>query len=155
MRTGAFSGRAPAHIRSDNPVLSEVEGGSGFIAGDVRKWLGKIGVKTLYIAPGSPWENGYNESFNGSLRDELLNGEIFYSLAEARVLIEAWRRHYNTVRPHSSLGYRPPAPETASPRKLRCTNNQTGPLGGGRSRKPAHYRLRSWVTLCLPQGTCL
>jgi transposase InsO family protein len=97
----------PANIRSDN--------GSEFIATAVQKWLGQIGVKTLYIAPGSPWENGYNESFNGSLRDELLNGEIFYSLAEAKVLIEAWRRHYNTVRPHSSLGYRPPAPETASP----------------------------------------
>ncbi|WP_139111458.1 IS3 family transposase [Sphingobium sp. Ndbn-10] len=97
----------PANIRSDN--------GSEFIATAVQKWLGQIGVKTLYIAPGSPWENGYNESFNGSLRDELLNGEIFYSLAEAKVLIEAWRRHYNTVRPHSSLGYRPPAPETATP----------------------------------------
>ncbi|MGW8191986.1 IS3 family transposase [Sphingomonas hankookensis] len=97
----------PAHIRSDN--------GSEFIATAVQTWLGQIGVKTLYIAPGSPWENGYNESFNGSLRDELLNGEIFYSLAEARVLIEAWRRHYNTVRPHSSLGYRPPAPEAATP----------------------------------------
>ncbi|WP_148564655.1 IS3 family transposase [Sphingobium baderi] len=97
----------PAHIRSDN--------GSEFIATAVQKWLGQIGVNTLYITPGSPWENGYNESFNGSLRDELLNGEIFYSLAEARVLIEAWRRHYNTVRPHSSLGYRPPAPEAATP----------------------------------------
>ncbi|WP_153006847.1 IS3 family transposase [Sphingomonas sanguinis] len=97
----------PAHIRSDN--------GSEFIATAVQKWLGQIGVKTLYIAPGSPWENGYNESFNGSLRDELLNGEIFYSLTEARVLIEAWRRHYNTVRPHSSLGYRPPAPEAVTP----------------------------------------
>ncbi|WP_132470540.1 IS3 family transposase [Novosphingobium sp. ST904] len=97
----------PAHIRSDN--------GSEFIATAVQQWLGQIGVKTLYITPGSPWENGYNESFNGSLRDELLNGEIFYSLAEAKVLIEAWRRHYNTVRPHSSLGYRPPAPETATP----------------------------------------
>lgn len=97
----------PAHIRSDN--------GSEFIATAVQKWLGQNGVKTLYITPGSPWENGYNEIFNGSLRDELLNGEIFYSLAEARVLIEAWRRHYNTVRPHSSLGYRPPAPETATP----------------------------------------
>ena len=85
--------------------------GSEFIATAVQKWLGQIGVKTLYIAPGSPWENGYTESFNGSLRDELLNGEIFDSLAEAKVLIEAWRRHYNTVRPHSSLGYRPPAPE--------------------------------------------
>ena len=89
--------------------------GTEFIATAVQKWLGKIGVTTLYIAPGSPWENGYNESFNGSLRDELLNGEIFYSLAEAKVLIEAWRRHYNTVRPHSSLGYRPPAPEAAAP----------------------------------------
>ncbi|OUC53681.1 hypothetical protein CA262_18580 [Sphingobium sp. GW456-12-10-14-TSB1] len=87
--------------------------GSEFIATAVQQWLGRVGVKTLYIAPGSPWENGYNESFNGSLRDELLNGEIFYSLAEAKVLIEAWRRHYNTVRPHSSLGYRPPAPEAA------------------------------------------
>ncbi|MCA0211468.1 MAG: IS3 family transposase [Proteobacteria bacterium] len=93
----------PAHIRSDN--------GPEFIATAVQQWLAQIGVKTLYITPGSPWENGYCESFNGSLRDELLNGEIFYSLAEARILIEAWRRHYNTVRPHSSLGYRPPAPE--------------------------------------------
>jgi transposase InsO family protein len=97
----------PAHIRPDN--------GSEFIATAVQTWLAQIGVKTLYIAPGSPWENGYNESFNGSLRDELLNGEIFYSLAEAKVLIEAWRRHYNTVRPHSSLGYRPPAPKAATP----------------------------------------
>ena len=93
----------PAHIRSDN--------GPEFIATAVKGWLGQIGVQTLYITPGSPWENGYCESFNGSLRDELLNGEIFYSLAEAQILIEAWRRHYNTVRPHSSLGYRPPAPE--------------------------------------------
>ena len=85
--------------------------GPEFIATAVQQWLAQIGVKTLYITPGSPWENGYCESFNGSLRDELLNGEIFYSLAEARILIEAWRRHYNTVRPHSSLGYRPPAPE--------------------------------------------
>ena len=97
----------PANIRSDN--------GSDFIAIAVQQWLGQIGVNTLYIAPASPWENGYNESFTGSLRDELLNGEIFYSLAEAKVLSEAWRRHYTTVRPHSSLGYRPPAPETASP----------------------------------------
>jgi len=69
-------------------------------------------VKTLYIEPGSPWENGYNESFNGKLRDELLNGEIFYSLKEAQVLVDRWRHHYNTLRPHSALGYRPPAPET-------------------------------------------
>ena len=93
----------PAQIRSDN--------GPEFVATAVKGWLAQIGVQTLYITPGSPWENGYCESFNGSLRDELLNGEIFYSLAEAQILIEAWRRHYNTVRPHSSLGYRPPAPE--------------------------------------------
>ena len=72
-------------------------------------------MKTLYIEPGSPWENGYNESLNGKLRDELFNGEIFYTLREAKVLIEQWRRHYNTIRPHSSLGYKPPAPETILP----------------------------------------
>lgn len=93
----------PGHIRSDN--------GPEFTAGVVREWLGKVGVRTLFIEPGSPWENGYVESFNGKLRDELLNGEIFYTLKEAKVLIELWRRHYNTTRPHSSLGYRPPAPE--------------------------------------------
>jgi transposase InsO family protein len=94
----------PEHIRSDN--------GPEFTAKEVRRWLGRVGVRTLFIAPGSPWENGYIESFNGKLRDELLRGEIFYTLKEAKVLIERWRRHYNTVRPHSSLGYRPPAPET-------------------------------------------
>ena len=98
----------PDHIRSDN--------GAEFTAHAVRDWLGRIGVKTLYIEPGSPWENGYNESFNGKLRDELLNGEIFYTLKEAVILIERWRIHYNTVRPHSSLGYRPPAPQTILPR---------------------------------------
>lgn len=98
----------PDHIRSDN--------GSEFTAIAVRTWLGRVGVKTLYIEPGSPWENGYNESFNGKLRDELLNTEIFYTLKEAQVLIERWRQHYNTVRPHSSLGYRPPAPQTILPR---------------------------------------
>lgn len=82
---------------------------------------GGVGVKTLYIEPGSPWENGYNESFNGKLRDELLNGEIFYTLKEAQIIIEQWRRHYNTVRPHSSLGYRPPAPETWLPADLIST----------------------------------
>jgi transposase InsO family protein len=97
----------PAHIRSDN--------GPEFIANAVQQWLARIGVKTLYIMPGSPWENGYCESFNGSMHDELLNGEIYYTLAEAQILIEAWRRHYNTVRPHSSLGYRPPVPEAATP----------------------------------------
>ena len=94
----------PDHIRSDN--------GSEFTARQVRKWLNELGVKTLFIEPGSPWENGYVESFNGKLRDELLNREIFYTLEEAKILIEIWRKEYNQVRPHSSLGYRPPAPET-------------------------------------------
>jgi putative transposase len=93
----------PDHIRSDN--------GSEFTAKAVRRWLFRIGVKTLFIEPGSPWENGYIESFNGKLRDEKLNGEIFYTLKEAQVLIERWRVEYNTLRPHSSLDYRPPAPE--------------------------------------------
>lgn len=97
----------PDHIRSDN--------GAEFTATAVREWLPRVGVKTLYIEPGSPWENGYNESFNGKLRDELLAREIFYTLEEARVLIERWRRHYNQVRPHSSLGYRPPVPVTMTP----------------------------------------
>jgi putative transposase len=80
----------------------------------VRSWLAKLGAKTLYIEPGSPWENGYCESFNGKLRDECLNGEIFYSLKEATVVIEHWRNQYNTIRPHSSLNYRPPAPQTST-----------------------------------------
>ena len=85
--------------------------GPEFIAKAVRGWINAVGAKTAFIEPGSPWENGYCESFNSKLRDELLNGEIFYSLAEARVVVEAWRVHYNTVRPNSSLGYRPPTPE--------------------------------------------
>jgi putative transposase len=80
----------------------------------VRGWLGRVGVKTLFIEPGSPWENGYVESFNGKLRDELLDREAFDTLLEAKVLIERWRVRYNTVRPHSSLGYRPPAPEAVA-----------------------------------------
>jgi len=91
--------------------------GSEFTARAARHWLGRIGVKTLFIEPGSPWENGYNESFNGKLGDELLKREVFYTLLEARVIIEAWRRHYNAIRPHSALGYRPPAPETILPRR--------------------------------------
>jgi putative transposase len=98
---------APHYLRSDN--------GPEFTAKVVREWLGRVGVKTLYIEPGSPWENGYIESFNGKLRDELLNREIFDTLFEAQVLVERWRRHYNADRPHSSLGYRPPAPETVLP----------------------------------------
>ena len=97
----------PEHIRSDN--------GSEFTARAIRKWLNSLGVKTLFIEPGSPWENGYIESFNGKLRDELLDRDIFTTLTEARVLIEQWRREYNQVRPHSSLGYRPPAPEARMP----------------------------------------
>jgi len=97
----------PEHIRSDN--------GPEFVAAAVRRWIAAVGSKTAYIEPGSPWENGYVESFNARLRDELLNGEIFYSLKEAQVVIENWRQHYNTKRPHSALGYRPPAPETVIP----------------------------------------
>ena len=82
-------------------------------------------MKTLFIEPGSPWENGYNESFNGKLRDELLNGEIFYTLQEAKVIIERWRQHYNTIRPHSSLGYRPPAPAAILPSAISSTYPQT------------------------------
>jgi transposase InsO family protein len=97
----------PDYIRSDN--------GAEFTATAVREWLQRLEVQTLFIEPGSPWENGYNESFNGKLRDELLNGEIFYTLKEAKVLVEQWRVHYNTIRPHSSLGYRPPAPQVINP----------------------------------------
>ena len=85
------------------------------MAKELREWLAKAGTGTLYIEPGSPWENGYCESFNGKLRDECLNGEIFYSLKEAQIVIEKWRVDYNTKRPHSSLGYRPPAPAACSP----------------------------------------
>ena len=94
----------PVHIRSDN--------GPEFLANRLRKWLNRLTVKPLFIEPGSPWENGFIESFNGKMRDEFLNGEIFYSLKEANVLLEQWRIHYNTIRPHSSLGYKPPAPKT-------------------------------------------
>lgn len=102
----------PEYIRSDN--------GSEFTAINLREWLSNLEVGTTYIEPGSPWENGYIESFNGKMRDELLNGEIFDNIFEARTLIERWRKEYNTIRPHSSLGYRPPAPVT------RLTNEYTG-----------------------------
>ena len=85
------------------------------MAAAVQEWIAAVGTKTAYIAPGSPWENGYIESFNARLRDELLDGEIFYTLREAQIVIESWRRHYNTIRPHASLGYRPPAPEVFVP----------------------------------------
>lgn len=97
----------PGHIRSDN--------GPEFIAKAVRDWIAAVGARTVFIEPGSPWENGYCESFNSKLRDELLDGEIFYSLVEARIVIESWRQHYNTERPHSALGYKPPAPAVIVP----------------------------------------
>ena len=97
----------PAYIRSDN--------GPEFVAQAVRDWIKVVGAKTAYIEPGLPWENGYCEPFNARFRDELLNGEVFYTLQEAQIIIEQWRRHYNTIRPHSALGYRPPAPETIIP----------------------------------------
>ena len=102
---------APAFVRSDN--------GPEFVAKGVRAWFEAVGAKTAFIEPGSPWENGYCESFNGRMRDELLNGEIFYSLREAQIIIEGWRKHYNTKRPQSALGYRPPAPETIVPMEPR------------------------------------
>jgi len=97
----------PEHIRSDN--------GPEFAAKAIRRWLTRLGVETLFIEPGSPWENGYIESFNGKLRDELLNRELFYTLTEAKILIEQWRKEYNQIRPHSALHYRPPAPEVKVP----------------------------------------
>lgn len=97
----------PGHIRSDD--------GPEFVAQAVRDWIGAVGSKTAYIEPGSPWENGYVESSNARLRDELPDGEIFYSPREAEIILESWRRHYNTVRPHASLGYKPPAPEVIIP----------------------------------------
>jgi len=101
----------PEYIRSDN--------GPEFIANKLRKWLADVGVKTAYITPGSPWENGYCESFNGTLRNELLNGELFYGVRETQALVNQWVQHYNTTRPHSALGYRPPAPEITIPKAER------------------------------------
>ena len=125
----------PEHPRSDN--------GPEFVAKDLRKWLADTGAKTPYIEPGSPWENGYCESFNSELRDDFLNGEIFYSLKEVQVLAERWRVHYNTIRPHSSLGYHSPAPEAWVP-----DNNLMGrgePPSGSYLNTPKaalHYRIQ-------------
>ena len=105
----------PKHVRCDN--------GSEFIATEVRYWFKKLDLQALFITPGSPWENGYIESFNGKLRDELLNGETFYSLKEAEVMLERFRKHYNTRRPHSALNYRPPAPETFVAHRTLVANN--------------------------------
>ena len=110
---------APEYVRSDN--------GPEFVAKAVQDWIAAVGAKTAYIAPGSPWENGFIESFNARLRDELLDGEIFYTLHEAKVVIESWRRHYNAVRPHGSLGYRPPAPEVFVPALAARAAAQPGP----------------------------
>ncbi len=116
------------HVRSDSTPQ--------FIAKAVPEWIAAVGAKTVYIAPGSPWENGYIECFNARLRDELLNGEIFYTLKEVKIVVESCRRHYNTVRPHSSLGYRAPAPEVIVPAlaawlapPIRPTPPATFPLG--------------------------
>ncbi len=116
----------PDHVRSDN--------GPEFTAEAVRAWLARVGVQTLFIEPGSPWENGFIESFNGKFRDELLNGEIFYTLHEAQAVIEAWRYEYNHFRPHSSLGYRPPAPEAvrpAAPASATLRRPQLAPTSAG------------------------
>jgi len=120
----------PAHIRSDN--------GPEFVAEAVQKWIGAVGASTAYITPRSPWENGYVESFNARLRDELLNGEIFCSLREAQIIIEQWRRYYNQERPHSSLGYKPPAPEAVvvSPPAL------PSPLVRAAPTAPLHLEMR-------------
>ncbi len=118
----------PKHLRSDN--------GPEFVAKELRKWLDQSEVETLFIAPGSPWENGYVESFNGKLRDELLNGEIFLSLEEIRWVIDRWRLDYNHHRPHSSLNYQTPATFaarclTSAPQAASATPQQPAPLRKG------------------------
>jgi putative transposase len=121
MTPSRASGRyAPFGPACPTPTLANAASfprcyGPEFVARELRKWLGRLGTGTLDIEPGSPWENGYCESFNGKLRDECLNGEIFYSLKEAQIVIEQWRVEYNTRRPHSALGYRPPVPAAYSP----------------------------------------
>ena len=119
----------PHYIRSDN--------GSEFTAHTLKEWLKKLKVNTAYIEPGSPWENGYNESFNGRLRDELLDGEMFYTLTEAKAIIEDWRLHYNHIRPHSSLGYKPPAPMAAV----------SGELHSAALHKPHHSHTTNHIKL--------
>jgi putative transposase len=103
------------HVWSYDFVEDRTDNGPEFVAKAVREWIAAVGAKTAYIERGSPWENGYIESFNARLRDELLNGENFYTLREAQIVIESWRRHYNTIRPHASIGYKPPAPEVFVP----------------------------------------
>jgi transposase InsO family protein len=113
-RFDPFSHVGPPHSLAKTASFPRCYGPE-FVAKELRQWLAKVGTGTLYIEPGSPWENGYCESFNGKLRDECLNGELFYSLQEAQVVIEKWRVVYNTERPHSALGYRPPAPVACNP----------------------------------------
>jgi len=135
----ASNSTPPTYLETlaDVMILRGRPDGPEFIALALRKWIAAVGSKTAYIEPGSPWENGYCESFNIKLRDELLNGEVLFSLAEAQVLIEAWRRHYSTVRPHSSLGYTPPAPETIVPRSGGIVPWASAPAdGAARSRTP-------------------
>ncbi len=110
------------------PAFVRVDNGPEFVAEAVRRWIGAVGARTAYIEPDSPWENGYIESFNARFRDELLNGKIFYSLKEAQVVIEQWRYHYNAVRPHNALGYRPPAPEAITA--------PSWPFGSAKLRRP-------------------
>ena len=152
----------PGHIRSDN--------GPEFVAKAVQEWIAAVGPKTAYIEPGSPWENGYIESFNARLRDELLNGEVFYTLREAQIIIESWRRHYNTIRPHASLRYKPPAPEVfvpaltawpaslrrpAPPATLRLTTSSQPTFDLDHSMKAApalaRYRYTHWCLLVIPK----
>jgi transposase InsO family protein len=102
---------ADLFVQRSTPTYSRSDNGPEFTARAVREWLERLGLKTLYVEPGSPWENGYVESFIGKLGDELLNREIFYTLEETKVLGERWREHYNRIPPHSALGYQPPAPE--------------------------------------------
>ncbi len=109
---------AEKFVQHGTPDFIRLDNGPEFTAKAVRGWLERLEIQTLFIEPGSPWENGYIESFNGKLRDELLNREIFTSLWEAKVLVERWRKEYNQVRPHSALGYKPPAPETIQPQTL-------------------------------------
>ena len=120
--------------------------GPEFLAEAVRDWIKAVGAKTAYIEPGSPWENGYCESFNGRMRNELLNGEIFYSLREAQIIIESWRKHYNTKRPHSALGYRPPAPEAIVPMDQKANHALTCKLD--HSSGAAHDHERFCRKLC-------
>src|ERR1700745_3013215 len=126
----------PGHIRSDN--------GPEFLAKAVQEWIAAVGIKTAYIERGSPWENGYIESFNARLRDELLNGEIFYSLREAQIVIESWRRHYNTIRPHASLGFKPPAPEVVVPAFAAWARRR--PRRASRAKRPTLNYHSTWPT---------